>query len=60
MVPIASKGVAKRFVTLEDEATAAMATAPRPLTAVCSKMEPMAVMEYCRPMGRPIISSLLT
>ena len=35
---------------------AAMALAPRVLTAVCSRMLPMAVMEYCIPIGRPMAS----
>ena len=34
--------------------TAVTYAVPRPLTAVCTMTLPMAVMEYCSPMGRPI------
>ena len=38
------------------EATAAE---PSPLTAACRITEPMAVMEYCRPMGTPMEQSVI-
>ena len=34
--------------------TAATAMEPREFTAVCKITLPMAVMEYCRPMGMPM------
>ena len=57
---MASKGQTRSMLTRLPAAMAAMAVAPRPLTAVCSRMLPTAVMEYCKPMGKPIFSSFRT
>ena len=57
VVPAASNGQVKSWLTLFAAVTAAMETAPRPFTAVCTTMVPMAVTEYCRPIGTPMANS---
>ena len=53
-MPQVSSGAATTLCTLLAAETAATALAPRPLTAPCRMMLPMAVMENCRPMGMPM------
>ena len=52
--PRASKGQLRKIMILLPAVTAATAMEPREFTAVCKITLPMAVMEYCRPMGIPI------
>ena len=54
---MASKGQVKNIFTLPAAVTEATARAPRVFTEVCRITEPMAVMEYCRPIGSPIPQS---
>ena len=53
--PRASKGQQKNMLILLPAVTAATAMEPRELTAVCRITLPMAVMEYCSPMGIPML-----
>ena len=55
--PKASKTQENSWYSLLAAVMEATTTEPRPLTEVCSKMLPMAVMELCRPMGMPMPSS---
>ena len=55
--PMASKGQLKNILTFPEAVTDATAMEPREFTAVCMITEPMAVMEYCRPMGTPMLHS---
>ena len=55
--PNASKTQAKSICSLLEAVTEATTTDPRPLTEVCSRMLPMAVMDSCSPMGSPMPSS---
>ena len=57
--PMASKGQQKNMLTFPAAVTDATAADPREFTAVCKITEPMAVMEYCRPMGTPMLQSTL-
>ena len=56
--PIASKGHARKAPILFAAVTDATAREPSPFTAVCNMTLPIAVMEYCSPMGIPILQRL--
>ncbi len=51
---MASKGQARKPLIRPAAVTAATASEPRVLVALCRITLPMAVMEYCRPMGTPM------
>ncbi len=57
--PSASYGVQKKMLTFPPAVCAATKTEPRPLTAVWRMTEPMAVMEYWRPIGTPMTRRIL-
>ena len=52
--PKASKGQHKNIEILLEAVTAATTRDPSPFTAVCKITLPIAVMEYCNPIGMPI------
>ena len=52
--PMASKGQAKKLPILPPAVMAATAAEPKVLAAVCKITLPMAVMEYCSPIGTPM------
>ena len=54
----ASNTQAKNMLSLLAALTAATASTPSPFTDHCTVTDPMAVMENCSPMGRPIPSML--
>ena len=56
--PNVSNGCVKRAETLAPAVVAATIEEPRELTALCNKVEPIAVMENCSPIGIPIPRSL--
>ena len=55
---MASKGQAKKLYIFPAAVTAATAPDPRVFTADCRITLPMAVMEYCSPMGIPMLQRL--
>ena len=52
--PNASIMAQKKHAILEPDVREATAALPKPLTAVCKITLPIAVMEYCNPIGSPI------
>ena len=52
--PSASKGQQKNMPILLPAVMDATASEPKVLTALCKITLPMAVMEYCSPMGTPM------
>ena len=56
---MASKGQAKNILILLPAVTDATAIDPKEFTAVCKMTLPMAVIEYCNPIGIPILQSIL-
>ena len=55
---MASKGLMKSCLSLVPAVKPETYTLPRLLLALCMTIEPMAVMEYCRPMGIPMAISI--
>ena len=58
--PSASNGQQQNMEIFPAAVTEATAVEPRPLTAVCRMTLPIAVMEYCSPIGIPMLHRLMT
>ena len=58
--PSASNGQPQNMEILPAAVTEATAVEPRPLTAVCKITLPIAVIEYCRPIGIHMLHRLIT
>ena len=57
--PNASNGQQKNIPILLPAVIAATASEPRELTALCKITLPIAVMEYCNPIGTPMPHSVI-